>query len=578
MVTSAPAAVTVHSKNWVSVLRFANRALRAGLDVLVVTDLRTAGADQRRLELGSIVLPVSSSTEQGTLQSLVDGSEFELVPLSSSDRFVGRPLASIVVGLYGGGGAPFNQASILAECGFQLRFISDSEIRAGLLSEVDVLIVPGGGFRAMQGQLEPLGEAGCRAIARFIEQGGMYVGSCAGSFDCAIVPDDFVQACPVQKYLQIINARVWNDETVDFGGLQSPGVGVVRVKNERPDHPVMFGLPPAFDLVHYNGPIFEPLSTPKIEGASLAIGLASFSGWTDRFTPAESFAGQKVARSDTLLHRAVESGQSSVVAGNYGLGRVVAFGSHPEFGADLSMAEWEQPARMLANAITWQSFSSNRPKAAHRLNLQPTGPVSFPEGMSLDSAALAAKDVMKAVEKLRARPIDPSPEWLTPGYALAVFGLTSSEIWRQSLDEIETLCHTIIEGSEQLGYQIRRLRQSLQAENATAFEQLVRQIDHWILDERPPEWRQDGGYQGVVALLHAAVTMCEQAIERWDVALGPPAGPYAYFTENPYHLVAGSYLAAIGCVAGAWHLLRAVRAEVDMTERLSFRVDAVAMG
>jgi hypothetical protein len=577
MVAPTSSTVTVRSTNWVSALRFANQALRAELDVLIVTELPAGEAGERILELGSIVLP-DVSMDDGRLRSLAAGSEVELVPLSPADRFVGRPLASIVLGLYGGGGAPFNQASILAECGFHIRFISDSEIRAGLLREVDALIVPGGGFRAMQGQLEPLGEAGCRAIARFVEQGGMYIGSCAGSFDCAIVPDDFVHACPVQKYLQIINARVWNDETIDFGGLQSPGVGVVRVKNERPDHPVMFGLPATFELVHYNGPIFEPLSTPEIEGASLASGLASFCGWTDRFTPAEAFAGQAVADSDTLLHRAVESGQYSVVAGNYGLGRVVAFGSHPEFGADLPMAEWALPARMLANAITWQSFSSNRPAATQRLAFQPTGPVSFPEGMSLAYAAMAAKDVMKSVEQVRARPIEPRPDWLAPEYALAFFGLTPSEIWRQSLDDIDALCRAIIEGSEQLGHRIQRLRQSVQAENAAALEQLVQQIDHWILDERAPEWRQDGGYQGIVALLHTATAMCEQAIERWDVALGPPAGPYAYFTENPYHLVAGSYLAAIGCVAGAWHLLRAIQSEVDMTERLSFRADVLAIG
>src|SRR3712207_8091190 len=42
------------------------------------------------------------------------------------------------------------------------RFLSDAEIRAGELDEVDVLVVPGGGFRAMHGQLEPLGEEGDR--------------------------------------------------------------------------------------------------------------------------------------------------------------------------------------------------------------------------------------------------------------------------------------------------------------------------------------------------------------------------------------------------------------------------------
>ena len=52
-----------------------------------------------------------------------------------------------------------------------------------------------------------------------------------------------------------------------------------------------------------------------------------------------------------------------------------------------------------------------------------------------------------------------------------------------------------------------------------------------------------------------------------QLQLGPPAGPYDYFLENPYHLVAGSYLAAIGCVAGAAQMLRALQAEAELVIR-----------
>jgi hypothetical protein len=63
--------------------------------------------------------------------------------------------------------------------------------------------------------------------------------------------------------------------------------------------------------------------------------------------------------------------------------------------------------------------------------------------------------------------------------------------------------------------------------------------------------------------------MCDAALERWDLALGPPAGAYGYMHENPYHLVAGSYLAAIGCVGGALSLLRALGDELSMAEQLT---------
>jgi hypothetical protein len=90
--------------------------------------------------------------------------------------------------------------------------------------------------------------------------------------------------------------------------------------------------------------------------------------------------------------------------------------------------------------------------------------------------------------------------------------------------------------------------------------------DRLTLDERAPEWEQDGGYQGILALLRSAIRMCDTALANWDIELGPPAGPYGYLTENPYHLVAGSYLAAIGLVAGAFDLLRVIDAETTLAE------------
>src|SRR6185436_16772185 len=65
------------------------------------------------------------------------------------------------------------------------------------------------------------------------------------------------------------------------------------------------------------------------------------------------------------------------------------------------------------------------------------------------------------------------------------------------------------------------------------------QLEHWLRDERPAEWEQDGGYQGVLALFRTATQMCDTALANWEISLGPPDGPYGYADENPYHLVAG---------------------------------------
>ncbi len=572
MVNFAPAAFAIETEaKWEPATRFANRLLRSQRRVLLVTGGIPEG--NNTLAPGSFVIPVTPVFDPGlpapvevdTLRAEAEEAGVELVPLDGSSGLLATPLAPMHVGLYGGGGAPFNHAAVLAACGFSLRFVSDADILGGALNTVDALVVPGGGFRAMHGQIEPLGEDGTRAIAKFVRQGGMYVGSCAGAYDCAVTSEVFIQSCPAQRSLQLINARVWNGEDGELGGLQSPGVGVLRVRTTRPDHPVMFGMPSVFDLTHYNGPVFELLDTPVVHGASFAAGLAAFDGWTERFTSAEAFMGGANG-TETLLQRATAAGLFSVVAGELGMGRVVAFGSHPEFGFDLPMHDWSAPARMLVNAILWQAMHRCPGTSTPWSYRSVPGPVSLPRGAALDAVAPLASAVTNRAAALRGRSIEPHPRWLRPDYALSVFGATPDEIWTRSLVDMSSLA----DEASRLTASLRDILSDYgDAVLPQPVAEAVLQIDRWVLDERPPEWRQDGGYQGVLALLRTAIRMCDEALARWDVNLGPPAGPYAYVDTNPYHLVAGSYLAAVGCVVGAVQLLRALVAEVAMAQRLA---------
>src|SRR5262249_49669695 len=182
-----------------------------------------------------------------------------------------------------------------------------------------------------------------------------------GSYDAAVVPETFHQRCPEQREMQLINAEVWNSGDPAWGGLQSPGVGVVEVEGTRPDHPILFSLPPRFRMTHYNGPIFAPV-TGRVPGASLAEGLVRFAGPTDRFTASEHFLVPSAAGAEqqpTLLERAAGQGLFSVVCGSLDAGSVVLYGSHPEFGHDLSLFGaldgLEDAALMLANALFWHA-------------------------------------------------------------------------------------------------------------------------------------------------------------------------------------------------------------------------------
>ena len=62
----------------------------------------------------------------------------------------------------------------------------------------------------------------------------------------------------------------------------------------------------------------------------------------------------------------------------------------------------------------------------------------------------------------------------------------------------------------------------------------------------------------MIALLEQSVELLDRALADWDFDPGEPGeNPYVHMTGSPFHLVAGSYLAAVGRVGGAALLCRA---------------------
>jgi hypothetical protein len=65
----------------------------------------------------------------------------------------------------------------------------------------------------------------------------------------------------------------------------------------------------------------------------------------------------------------------------------------------------------------------------------------------------------------------------------------------------------------------------------------------------------DGGFHGVVPLLEQTVELLARAEENWSGSYRAEDA-YEHFRDSPYHLVAGSYLAAVGRAASAALLTR----------------------
>lgn len=414
------------------------------------------------------------------------------------------------VALYAGGGAPYHHAALFTRAGQHIDFVFPIDIVHGCLCAYDAFVMPGGGYRAMSGQIDPLGHEGARAIREYVQGGGMYIGSCAGSYDAATVPASFVAACPAQADLCLLSARIWNDAGTSWVGLQSPGVGVLRARTVAPAHPVMDGMPPVFDIVHYNGPLFRG-----------GDALATVDGPTERFTPAEQFLTTTTA--PTLIDNAAASAVANIVVGHLGRGRVVLFGSHPEFGFTLSMIDPQPPARMLENALRWQIEEVGVRGAEHSDIITHAQPA--PAHDVAQRATVVLGQIRERCAELQAR--DDAPGWLNRSHAMSTFGLSPRTIWAAALDEMLLLTATI--------------------------EHRISDVDPWVLAFRQPaQWDLDGGFHGVVALLEQAEQMLGQARTRWNLNLGAPSpDPYAFVSTSPYHLVAGSYLAAIGRLAAA---------------------------
>ena len=540
--------------NWPKAYHFANYLLKDGFTVYWAT--QPFQAAQTTFERGTfLITEVPDAFIPEWQQSLEDRFGMELLPVDAVENFAGLHLRAPRIAMYGGGGAPFNHARIFGELGFTVEFISPQEIRQGRLAEFDALGMPGGGGIAMKGQLDPLGEEGCRLITEFVRQGGMYFGSCAGSFDAAIVSDSFLAVCPQQRHMQLVNARVWNRNDTEWFGLNSPGVGVLESRNLRPDHPVMFGLPDAFRITHYNGPFFEP--TPgTLPDASDASALSAVAGFTNDYTPSEyflSFDGYDKAQADasSLVSTAAQESRFNVVAGYNGMGRVVLFGSHPEFGYNLAMDEWEVPARMLANAIFWQAGHTTEAKPLTRKTVQGSA-YSIPFGSGLRQVAAQLDTITALVNDLCNRDTSDA-EWLSDAFAMSTFGLSGEAIWQRNLATF----------SDMIGQMQQTIAQTETLVGKISDSDVLLALEEAIHYRTPPEWNQDFGYEGVLQMLERTITMLQKASANFNQTFEPSPNPYQYFDTNPFQLVVGSYLAAVGVFGNALFLLQVHQFRLD---------------
>jgi putative intracellular protease/amidase len=461
------------------------------------------------------------------------------------------------VGVYGSGGSPYHHAALAALWGADVRPVHGEEIRAGGLKDVEVLVVPGGGAQAMAGLLSPMGDDGADAVRSFVEGGGMYIGSCAGSFLPVRVGDSFWEENPSAKRMCMVDACLVNSGDSEWAGLTSPGVGTIVAGPSRPRHWLARGLPPRFHLVHYNGPMFDVAWTGDDPALGRAEGVVRFLEATDDFTPGEAFMSDAeavdrtapeseggafvTAPGGTLFDHGVATGAHTALAAEVGTGIVVLYGSHPEFGLDEVQLGWSDGVRLFGNALAEQA--RRRPVERAGTGTEHGGVSAVTVIEELESAADRFSKLVHTFSTLAEVPF----EQVARGGALPAFlGRAPEEVWHDG-------CRA---ASRAADASARQLRAWLQ--RGVSDSERSAALSTWLRHE--PTLEQDYGFAGLAPLLD----VIENMLQRADTALAegtapaPLAHAYDGLDRHPYQLTASSYLSAAGLTASATLAVAAV--------------------
>lgn len=186
-----------------------------------------------------------------------------------------------------------------AESNFTFRTITGAEIRSNGLAQVDVLICPGGSGSK---QSRVLDDEGRRAVREFVQNGGGYVGFCAGAY---------LASSHYTWSLGLINARV-----VDTAHW-ARGTGSVSLRMT-PEGRELLGTTNEVVTCYYGqGPLLAPGTNSALPDYRV---LATY----------DSEIAKKGAPTGVM------TGTTAIASGLCGKGRVLCFSPHPESGRSLN--------------------------------------------------------------------------------------------------------------------------------------------------------------------------------------------------------------------------------------------------
>lgn len=199
--------------------------------------------------------------------------------------------------------------------------VSAEEIQNGKLSKFDVLVVPDeGAADGATKQAEALGSDGCRAIEKFANDGGGYVGVGSGAFLAAEGYNDST------SNLVLVNAKAADVEHWNRGS------GDVQVQLSNSASPILQGYSGMITVHYENGAVLQSAQVADIPAYTA---LASYISDVHQNSSAQT---------------GIMPGSSAITASNYGNGKCVLFSFNPELTEGLG--------KMFAQGVVWAANSN----------------------------------------------------------------------------------------------------------------------------------------------------------------------------------------------------------------------------
>jgi len=238
--------------------------------------------------------------------------------LGSSIGLTAEPMR---IGVYSHSTNPARAAKIVGvftniltpEKGFTVRRVDPDGIRTGVLTNLDVLVMPGGSGSKQATNLETSGR---EAIQQFVKNGGGYVGVCAGAY---------LASSHYPWSLHLINARVIDREH------WARGKGNVVLTLSDLGQKALGHPEKEVEVWYAQGPLYG-------RGTNDALGAYEELAIYKTEVPKENVPPG--------VPMGVMQGTTAIARGTYGQGRVICYSPHPE-------KPFQPVFHLIENGVRW---------------------------------------------------------------------------------------------------------------------------------------------------------------------------------------------------------------------------------